>query len=81
MKTKWQPIGTPTRLVIKNERLDQTLFFTRQNVIAFHIDDEDEQLTYMDVNGFTYKSRHMYDTNAEREYGFAEVLINGEWTL
>ena len=80
MKTKWQPVVIPTRLVIKNERLDGTLFFTRNNVIAFHIDDETEQLTYMDVNGFSFKSRHMHTTNAEREYGFAEVLINGEWT-
>ena len=80
MKTKWQPIGTPTRLAIKCEHLDGKVTFSRQNVIAFHVDDE-QHITYMDVNGFTYKSRHMYDTNAEREYGFAEVLINGEWTL
>ena len=79
MKIKWHPVVIPTRLVIKNERLDKTLFFTRNNVIAFNIDDEDEQLTYMDINGFTYKSRHNYTTNAEREYGFAEVFINGEW--
>ena len=81
MKTKWHPIGTPTRLAIKCEHLDGKVTFSRQNVIAFHIDDDNEQLTYMDFNGFTYKSRHNYTTNSEREYGFAEVLINGEWTL
>ena len=80
MKIKWHPVVIPTRLAVKHERLDKTIFFTRNNVIAFHIDDETEQLTYMDVNGFTYKSRHNYTTNSEREYGFAEVLINGEWT-
>lgn len=74
MKTKWQPIGTPTRLAIKCEHLDGKVTFSRQNVIAFHIDDE-QHITYMDVNGFTYKSR------TPREFGFAEVLINGEWTL
>ena len=74
MKIKWQTIGTPTRLAIKYERLDGTVSFNRQNVIAFHI-DENQTMTYMDVNGFTYKS------STPREFGFAEVLINGEWTL
>lgn len=77
MKTKWHPVVIPTRLAIKSERLDGSVFFTRNNVIAFHIDD-DQQMTYMDINGFAYKSK--YTTSSEREYGFAEVLINGEWT-
>ena len=61
----------PTRVVIEWRAADNSVTFKRRPVIAFTIQDNDE-LIYMSSNGMTY-SFH------KGEFGFAEVLQNGEW--